>query len=101
MSGYDVGHQPFCHIKPGIALKLLRVFLKYLKVPGARNYRTHDIRRGHAKDLQLSGATLGEILAAGEWSSPAFLKYLDMLELEAGVVMEAHVNESSSEEEDG
>ena len=30
-------------------------------------FGTHDFRRGHAKDLQESGAPLAVILAAGEW----------------------------------
>jgi hypothetical protein len=48
-----------------------------LKVLQAASYGTHDIRRGHAKDLQMSGASLAETLAAGQWRSPAFMKYLD------------------------
>ena len=39
--------------------------------------RTHDWRRGHARDLQRGGARLWEILQAGDWKSPAFLSYLD------------------------
>ena len=68
-----------------------------LQVPDAGLYRTHDFRRGHARDLQLGGATLGEILAAGQWSSPAFLKYLDMMQLETEAVVEAHLDESDDE----
>ena len=80
-------------------------------------YRTHDLRRGHALDLQLSGeeharcllriarvlqrcmlgAPLWEILAAGEWRSPAFMKYLDLHRLETDVVVQAHVDESDDE----
>jgi len=73
----------------------------------AAEYRTHDLRRGHALDLQLSGAfcpghgpaecrcactlsgaPLGEILAAGDWKSPAFLDYLDKYRLERDLVMQ-------------
>ena len=57
-------------------------------------YRTHDMRRGHALDLQLAGKPLYEILQAGEWRSPAFLAYLDKYTLEAAAVVEAHVDES-------
>ena len=46
---------------------------------------------GHAKDLQMSGAPLSEILAAGQWRSPAFMRYLDERELEKDVVLEAAV----------
>ena len=70
-----------------------------MKVPEAKHYRTHDLRRGHAKDLVQKGANLCEILSAGEWRSPAFLSYIDYCELERGAVAEAHYNESSSEDE--
>ena len=63
-------------------------------------YRSHDLRRGHADDLRISGASLWVILTAGQWSSPAFLKYLDTATLEADAVLQAHLNESSGGEED-
>ena len=72
--------------------------LKELEVKDARLYRTHDFRRGHARDMQAWGRTLAEILAAGEWSSPAFMKYLDMMALERDAVMEAHLDESGDED---
>ena len=62
----------------------------------ADSARTHDFRRGHARDLQRQGATLNEILRAGEWRSCAFLSYLDAHELERDAVIEAHVLESDS-----
>ena len=43
------------------------------------------------------GASLYEILKAGEWSSPAFLSYLDLHELEKEAVVEAHLDESDDE----
>ena len=43
------------------------------------------------------GAPLYEILKAGEWASPAFLKYLDLHTLECDAVVEAHVDESDGE----
>ena len=58
------------------------------------------MRRGHADDLREGGASLYEIFSAGEWSSPAYSKYLDLQELEAGAVLEAYVDESSSEDGD-
>ena len=71
-----------------------------MKVTEAAMYRTHDLRRGHARDLQERGGVLREILAAGDWRSPAFLRYLDVGELERGVVAEAHLDDSSDDEED-
>ena len=43
----------------------------------------------------MAGAPLYEILAAGEWRSPAFMKYIDMNQLEADVVVQAHLDEES------
>eukprot|EP00973_Karenia_brevis_P068051 9467458-Karenia_brevis.AAC.1 len=59
-----------------------------LQVPEAHLYATHDFRRGHAKDLQLSGAPLSEILEAGRWRSPAFLRYLDLNQLDCDLVIQ-------------
>ena len=72
--------------------------LETLDVPEALHYRTHDLRRGHAEDLKLSGASLLEILRAGEWRSPVFLRYLDVSDLESAAVVAAHVNDESDED---
>ena len=80
-----------------------------ITIPNSRNwrsgdqdeahlYRTHDIRRGHPPDLQESGSSLAEILAAGQRRSPAFLDYIDAHKLEADVVLHAHMDESSDDE---
>ena len=66
------GAQPFSGLRSGAVLANLRGRLKTLEVAGAASFRTHDFRRGHARDLQRQGADLFEILAAGEWRSPAF-----------------------------
>ena len=39
------------------------------------------------------------ILAAGEWRSPAFLKYLDMHRLETDVVIQARMDEESDDDD--
>ena len=83
---------------PANALATLRTWLQELGVPDAGNYRIHDFRRGHARDLVRAGATLFEILTAGEWRSASFLAYLDKVELECEATLEAHLNESSDEE---
>lgn len=89
----------FNEISAASALHVLREMLTLLGVDQAMAYRTHDLRRGHALDLQLSGAPLYEILAAGEWKSPAFLAYLDIERLERDVVVQAHVDESDDDVE--
>ena len=113
------GARPFGNITASRALACLRLMLVRIGVADAEKYRTHDFRRGHAKDLQLSGAPAGswshcapcvvvcglsgaslyEILAAGEWRSPAFMDYLDWARLEADTVLQAHVDESDEEGE--
>ena len=95
-----VGAQPFAGFSKGFALKSLRNFLHRLAIPNPAMYRTHDFRRGHAQDLVENGASLGVILRAGQWKSPAFLEYLDLEVLEKGAVMEAHLDESSSDDEE-
>ena len=50
------GRQLFEGITAANALAALREMLEALEVPNAASYRTHDFRRGHALDLQLSGA---------------------------------------------
>ena len=89
---------PFSIFSAQGVLATLRRWLQVLQVPNALHYRTHDIRRGHARDLQQSGSSLLEILHAGEWRSAAFLDYLDKDELECDGTLEAHLNESSDDE---
>ncbi len=84
--------------QPANVLVKLRVALGRLNVPRAKEYRTHDFRRGHAQDLAAAGADLASILAAGEWRSPAFLAYLSREELEGDAVLQAHLAESDDEE---
>ena len=48
----------------------------------------------------MSGAPLWQILAAGEWKSPAFLVYLDMQGLDKDLVIQAHVDESDGDEDE-
>ena len=96
------GQRPVANINQKLALSELRRWLRILEVPGADKYRLHDFRRGHGRDLQASGSNLATILAAGEWKSPAFLCYLDRVELENEAVAEAHfqahLDESSDED---
>ena len=92
------GERPFAQFSASNVLKSLRSLLSRIGVRNAEKYRTHDLIRGHAKDLQARGASLVEILSAGEWRSPAFLRYLDMHDLERDAVIEAHLDESSGSE---
>ncbi len=106
-------------ISPSRASFALKHMLGQIGVPKAEQHRTHDLRRGRAKDLELSGwrvgqcvclgrplcaflagAPLWEILAAGEWRSPAFMDYMDLHKLETDLVVQAHADESESEDEE-
>ena len=49
------GSPLFAGVTAASALRVLRAVLADLGIPHAADYRTHDFRRGHAKDLQLSG----------------------------------------------
>lgn len=119
LEGRKQGVRLFPGVTAGRALCVLREMLVALGVSGAEEFRTHDFRRGHAKDLQMSGvpsvavccdaqlchagvdlgAPLWQILDAGEWRSPAFLQYLDLHSLERDVVIQAHLGESEDENE--
>ena len=93
------GSHPWAPVTPDVARKRLRQILVSLRVPNAQAYGTHDFRRGHAdvslayisgtcgraqlcpwfiwQEMKEMGATLAEILAAGQWTSKAFLTYLN------------------------
>ena len=104
--GQRPGEKAFHGITAALALQELRSMLHALGIQNANSYRTHDLRRGHAKDLQLSNAPLSVILRAGEWRctdptigcalrsararlrSCAFLAYLDEHELERDATVE-------------
>lgn len=90
--------RPFTRFTPAYVLRQLRLRLS-LEVADAMSFRTHDLRRGHARDLQNSGASLAEVLRAGQWRSPAFMSYLDVNALERDVVVQAHVDDSSGDDE--
>ena len=49
--------------------------------------------------VTLAGVSLAVILQAGAWTSPAFLHYLSCHRLEGDVVVGAHCDEPSSDEE--
>ena len=81
------------------ALEVLRGTLKVLKIKDAKFYGTHDFERGHALDLERSGAPLWKILEAGEWRSAAFLKYLDLNLIDRDVVVQAHLDDDTENED--
>ena len=93
-----VGDAPFKRIKSEKANDILRKGCAKAKVKKAECFKCHDFRRGHTKDMQVAGASLMEILEAGEWSSPRFMKYMDMNRLDRDIVISAHMTKSSDED---
>jgi hypothetical protein len=55
IGSFPEGTLLFKGVTPAAALANLRKILEELNVPNAMAYRTHDLRRGHARDLQLNG----------------------------------------------
>ena len=91
--------QPFVRISPAKARSELRRRLAALGVESPELHCLHDFRRGQAQDLIDSGASLAQILRAGEWSSPAFLVYLDLNKLDRDAATAAVIVEESDNEE--
>ena len=94
-----VGDKPFS-VRPASALADMRALLAEAKVKNAWEYRTHDLRRGHAQDLVEAGGTLAEVLRAGEWRSAAFANYIDQEMVEANAVLESHFSDSDSDSDE-
>ena len=59
----EEGEQAFAGISPTQALAQLRLILKALRIESWEEYRTHDLRRGHAQDLVEAGACSAVIVA--------------------------------------
>ena len=57
----------------------------------------HSLRRGMARDLLESGATLATILRSGGWKSSAFLRYLCRRDVDSREATEFALADSSSE----
>ena len=58
-------------------LSVLRKLLTQLSVQHSSSFTLKAFRAGKATALAISGAPLGQILAAGEWRSRAVLNYVD------------------------
>ena len=67
-----VGTKLFDGLSRATALSNLRRRLTKVGVENPEAYRLHDMRRGHAQDLVIRGASLSTILRAGGWKSSAF-----------------------------
>ena len=64
------------------AVRDLRCDLRELQIPNANAFTLKAFRAGRATEMANSGDGLAAILQAGEWSSPALLKYISETELD-------------------
>ena len=56
LAKFPPGCRVFGDVTPASTLNTLRRVMAKMNAPRAAEYRTHDLRRGHAKDLQTSGS---------------------------------------------
>ena len=68
-----------------------------LGVCWAQRFTLKGFRAGKASALAAAGKSIGVILAAGEWRSKAFLRYIDEEILDAGQLLQI-VADASDEE---
>ena len=67
LNSWGPGSQPFAGTTAPKARANLREVLAAIGVPEASRYRTHDLKRGHTRDMANKGCTLKEILLAADW----------------------------------
>ena len=90
--------RPSVRMRADAARAALRARQASLGLADAAAYNLHDFSRGAAHDLAEAGGGLKQLLDAGEWLSPAFLKYLDTEQLEKQVALQACIDDSDEEE---
>ena len=99
LESFAEGARPFGEHSASSALKSLRGALRVMGVDKSDVYRTHDLRRGHARDLQAKGASETAIRTEGQWRSRQGLNsYIDEEQLRDDAILAAHLQESSDSE---
>ena len=90
-----------CDIDQATVNKLLKEVAAKVGDVHAAVAASHGLRRGHACDLALAGATLAEILEKGDWRSLAFKAYLESIkdELASQALMKLFGEVFDSEDE--
>ena len=76
---------------------LVRRLLVLLSVPDAERFSLKAFRAGKATELARSGNALGTILAAGEWRSNAFMRYVDEDAVDSSTVLGMVMDASDSD----
>ena len=100
-NSHPVGDAPWAGWCATSVRSALRSALRHAGVGNADAYGTHAFRRGHAQDIVEFGGRVTDILKAGDWQMPAWMRYLDVEKLERQAVAEAHIGASSSDDEGG
>ena len=85
------------HFTSSSFLGATRRYLALLGVAEACTYTLKAYRAGKATAMAAAGATVGQILLAGEWRSQAFLRYVDTDAVDAAQVLSATVDNSDCE----
>ena len=100
LGGAPTGQCLWAAWSPGAVRARLRRELRELGRQDANAFGTHAFRRGHAQDIAAKGGPVTDLLRAGGWHQPAWMKYLNVSRLERQSVVEAHLAESSSDDGD-
>ena len=96
--GFTVGERLW-HLPAYETQKLLRTLLEQLQVPRATAYTLKAFRAGKATTLALEGAGIAAILAAGEWRSQAFLRYVSETEIDKSRALQCALEEDDQDDE--
>jgi hypothetical protein len=94
----DSGQRVFPDMTARAAKRKLVKYLSLLGHPGAQSASLRCFRGSKATNLALSGRTLPQVLAAGEWKSQAVLAYADEQAFDAGTFLIRSIENSSSDE---
>ena len=92
------GQRVFPDMTARAAKRKLVKYLSLLGHPGAQSASLRCFRGSKATNLALSGRTLPQVLAAGEWKSQAVLAYADEQAFDAGTFLVRSIENSSSDE---
>ena len=94
----QVGQQLW-HTTGGRFQATLRRYLALLDVPSANQFTLKSFRAGRATALAAAGKSVGSILAAGEWRSRAFLRYVDEEVVDTAQRLHKTLEDSDNEDE--
>ena len=95
--GVDTPGQPMWAFTSQQFSQWLQRILTLLAVPGASLFTLKAFRAGKATALAAAGYSIGDSLRAGEWSSRAFLAYIDEDAVDAAQLLQQTLAASDEE----